>query len=460
MSYDFGGRNYEIYAVKKEDITSFGRPAATLIPHERVLQYNKSNPIFFKNNLNNNIQQTFYGPNTDILRTNNLVCTCGLMTNQLPPGLKCTCKRSYSVKNIKAVNLPFHNSSNFNEKYNYYSNFSTPVCTFYMNRKLKSGYDSDLSNINYNQNFLPNDRNLLLTSRFENRSQKNMLIHMSQRGEEMNNLARNINLKNIYPKRIIHSFQNNSPNEYRKNIPNYGLLPHAPPRYFLQNSNIPNIQYSISSIPRLQISKSSTNIKYICPNCLNNLKIKNSNGCNCYNSNNHQNINVATLYNQGYDVNKTQVISDYNQQMINNIEQNQNFQILKSDDIILNQKENNSKYINQEINSGNQSNNLSQTDSNQNQNIYPMINENLNKNFSEEEIVNLNRYHNTETSESLYQNRNEQNQISEENINNKVLNDDKKEELNENINPLFKLYLIIILNLYLKEGKNLIKLII
>ena len=74
MSYDFGGRNYEIYAVKKEDITSSGRPAATLIPHERVLQYNKSNPIFFKNNLNNNIQQTFYGPNTDILRTNNLVC--------------------------------------------------------------------------------------------------------------------------------------------------------------------------------------------------------------------------------------------------------------------------------------------------------------------------------------------------------------------------------------------------
>ena len=85
--------------------------------------------------------------------------------------------------------------SYWNTSDNYYSNFSTPVCTFYMNRKLKSGYDSDLSNINYNQNFLPNDRNLLLTSRFENRSQKNMLIHMSQRGEEMNNLARNINLK-------------------------------------------------------------------------------------------------------------------------------------------------------------------------------------------------------------------------------------------------------------------------
>ena len=127
MSFDFEKvhRSYEIYKVKND--SSSGRPVATLIPHERVLQYNRSNPIFFKNISNNN-PQTFYAANANSIRANNLYCTCGLMANQESNKLKCTCKRSYSMNNVKNANLPhFHESCNCNEKYNYYSNFSTPV---------------------------------------------------------------------------------------------------------------------------------------------------------------------------------------------------------------------------------------------------------------------------------------------------------------------------------------------
>ena len=427
-------------SLNKENFILPGNPRiTTLIPPKRTLSNNNSTPFIYQNN---KFDKEFYNQNIPNYQSNNLLCTCGLLENHFNN------KRNYSSKNIRKNNSSFslENRANINlNTIDTYrdnlstSNYSMPICTCgltknysFSNFRNPISYKLDKKNNdnkyicncpcginreNY-QNIIPNNRRPSFES---NRSQRQMIISMSTAGEEMNNLAKNINLKRINSSNKINQ------NKYLK-IPNIGYIPHAPSYYFSSNSYV---NYSNKTMPKLYPSQDN-NINYICPKCQYRLNNKNLNIT-------HK-INNSLPLNLYYNFNNAQFSNGYNHQRITTDPNNNQLFINKNkqDNFIENSNEYNiisqKPYINPNINFKNEKmNSFPELNNNENINKVNIMN-NLNMNFNEinnNKNLNLNEYNSNEVSnEKLNQNNKLQNKFLEGNNDLANINTDNKQNLN------------------------------
>ena len=264
-------------AYNRENFISPENPMITrLFPPKRTLSNHNSTSIIYRNN---KIAQGFYNQYIPNFQNNNLQCTCGF-ENYLNN------KRHYSSKNIRKSNSLFSHENrrylasdgeNMKNKNLSISNYSMPTCTCGLtknysfsnfrrqtcicglnkreNNKFICNCPCEISHENHQNRMFNNRRpSTSYEPNFKNRSQKQMIINMSAAGEEMNNLAKNINLKMSNYPNIMNQ------NRYLK-IPNNDNIPHTPSYYFDSNSYS---NYNINEMPRLYHSQDNF-IKSLCP---------------------------------------------------------------------------------------------------------------------------------------------------------------------------------------------------